>query len=63
MRDRVVTWLRYRLPSYRVYENIVTHMEDIIRQYETTYGRNDHAEILLKYSTNGGPQKEWRWPH
>lgn len=60
--DREETRLRYRLPSYRVYENVVTHMEDIIRQYETTYGRYDHAEIVLKYSTNGGPQKEWRWP-
>lgn len=54
--------LRYRLPSYRTYQNIVTHLENIIRQYETTYGRNDHAEIMLEYSTNGGPWKEWRWP-
>jgi hypothetical protein len=59
---REETRLRYRLPSYRTYQNIVTHMENIIRQYETTYGRNDHAEIVLKYSNNGGPHKEWRWP-
>jgi hypothetical protein len=60
--DREETRLRYRLPSYHVYQNIVTHMENLIRQYETTYGRNDHAAVVLKYSSNGGPQKEWRWP-
>lgn len=60
--DREATRMRYRLPSYHVYQNVVTHMEDIIRQYETTYGRADHADVLLVYSTNGGPEKEWRWP-
>jgi hypothetical protein len=60
--DREATRIRYRLPSYHVYQNVVTHMEDLIRQYETTYGRADHARVVLTYSTNGGPQKEWRWP-
>jgi hypothetical protein len=53
---------RYRLPAGHVYQNIVTHIEDQIRQYETTYGINDHAGITLKYNNNGGPEKEWRWP-
>jgi hypothetical protein len=54
--------LRYRLAASGVYENVVVHLIDIWRQYETTYGRNDHAQIVLIYSTNGAPQKEWTWP-
>lgn len=54
---------RYRgLKSSGVYQNVVKHLENIVQQYETTYGRNDDAQVLLKYSTNGGPEKEWRWP-
>ena len=54
---------RYRgLKSSGVYQNVVKHLENIVQQYETTYGRNDHAQVLLKYSTNGGPEHEWRWP-
>jgi hypothetical protein len=60
--DREATRMRYRLPSYHVYQNMVTHIESTIRQYETTYGRNDHAAVLLKYSNNGAPEREWRWP-
>jgi hypothetical protein len=54
--------LRYRKPSTGIYQNIVRHLEDHVRQYETTYGLNDHAHVLLTYSTNGGERKEWKWP-
>ena len=60
--DRDAARVCYRLPLSHVYQNMVTHMEHIIRQYETTYGRKDHAAVLLKYSTNGEPEEEWRWP-
>ena len=53
--------LRYRLPATGVYQNIASHLIDNLRQYETTYGRNDHAKVLLSYSTNGTQQKEWVW--
>lgn len=35
----------------------------IIRQYERTYGKNDNAEVLVKYNTNGRLEKEWRLRH
>jgi hypothetical protein len=54
--------LRYRKPPSGVFQNIVQHLEDIVRQYEQTYGRDDHARVFLKYSTNGRPQETWIWP-
>lgn len=60
--SREQTRTRYRLPSYKTYQNMVTHLENIVRQYETTYGKDDHAQVSLVYSNNGGPQREWQWP-
>ena len=53
---------RYHLLSESVYENPVQNMVDIMRQREQTYGRNDHAEVVLVYRPNGGSPQEWRWP-
>jgi len=53
---------RYGLLAEQVYENPARNVMDIVEQRERTYGRNDHAEVLLTYQPNGGPPKEWRWP-
>jgi hypothetical protein len=53
---------RYRLPANGVYQNIAAHLIDNLRQYEMTYGRNDHARVRLMYSTNGNQEQEWLWP-
>jgi hypothetical protein len=45
-----------------VFENVAQHVIDIVQQYEQTYGRNDHARVILTYRTNGHENKEWRWP-
>jgi len=52
---------RYRLGARGVYQNVVSHLESIVRQYEMTYGRNDRARVVLAYSTNGAPEKTWIW--
>lgn len=52
---------RYRLPANGVYQNIASHLIDNLRQYETTYGRNDRAYVLLTYSTNGTQERSWEW--
>ncbi|MBR9914925.1 MAG: DUF3421 domain-containing protein [Algicola sp.] len=31
----------------------------LIRQYERSYGKNDHAEVTLIYATNGHPEQTW----
>ncbi len=34
---------------------------DILRQYEQTYGRNQHARVHLDYRLDGGARKAWTW--
>jgi len=53
---------RYGLVPEQVYENPARNIMDIVEQRELTYGRNDHAEVLLVYRPNGEPPQEWRWP-
>jgi hypothetical protein len=54
---------RYHLQDRRSsYENPATHIMDMVRQYEETYGRDDHAEVLLRWSLNGHEEQTWRWP-
>jgi hypothetical protein len=54
---------RYHLQDLRnSYENPATHIMDIVSQYEETYGRNDHAQVVLRWSLNGHKTQSWRWP-
>jgi hypothetical protein len=40
----------------------IEHVMDFVRQYETTYGRNDHARVRLSWRHNGRPEQQWQWP-
>jgi hypothetical protein len=53
---------RYRIGAKGVYQNVVSHLENMLRQYETTYGRGDFARIAMMYSINGSAEKAWIWP-
>jgi hypothetical protein len=54
---------RYHLQGRRFsYENPATHIMDTVRQYEQTYGRDQHAEVSLEWSLNGHPTQSWQWP-
>ena len=53
---------RYQLPPGGLYENPAQNIIDMVSQRERTYGRNDHAEVVLDYRPNGGAAQEWRWP-
>ncbi|OUS01332.1 hypothetical protein A9Q86_05980 [Flavobacteriales bacterium 33_180_T64] len=33
----------------------------IITQYEQTYGKDDNAKVVMKYSTNGHNDLEWNY--
>lgn len=63
---------RYRLRTWRYWENgtfnwvhlesrSIENIKSIIRQYETTYGKNDRASVVLNYRINGGQEETWRW--
>lgn len=53
---------RYQLPAEHIYQNPPQNIIDMLEQYERTYGRNDHAKVLLRYCVNGRDSAEWRWP-
>jgi len=53
---------RYRRPKQGVDNRSIQHVMDIVRQYEETYGRNDHAQVVMKYRINGKAEQEWRYP-
>ncbi len=40
----------------------IAHVQDIIEQYEQTYGRDESVRVVLRYRTNGGPERRWHWP-
>jgi hypothetical protein len=53
---------RYRRPRQGTDNRSPQHVMDIIEQYEQTYGRNDHAQVVMKYQVNGKPEEQWRFP-
>ncbi|MBI3505086.1 MAG: hypothetical protein HY059_09610 [Proteobacteria bacterium] len=53
---------RYRIKALGTDNRSPQHVIDIVRQYEETYGKPDGAEVALRYSVNGRPFQEWRWP-
>ena len=55
-------WQRYHISQEGVYENPAQNIMDIVSQRERTYGRNDHAAVVLIYRPNGGAPQEWLWP-
>lgn len=40
----------------------LSHVLNVVEQYERTYGAGQGAEVIVRYSVNGGPIEEWRWP-
>jgi hypothetical protein len=44
-----------------IYENPPQQLIDSIQQYETTYGRNDHAEVTLTYRIDTHAPVVWKW--
>ena len=42
----------------RAIHNVIS----LVRQYEMTYGRPDHATVTIDYVVNGRPPQTWTWP-
>lgn len=51
---------RYRYKSEGWEPRSINNVFNIIEQYESTYGRNDNTNVLIKYSTNGYKERTWR---
>lgn len=53
---------RYHEPATGVYQAAVQNLIDSLQQYEQTYGRDDHAQVVLAYRVNRRAEQQWRWP-
>ena len=63
---------RYHLDSWGYWNGVdfetvmrdpraIAHVQDIIQQYESTYGKRDKSIIKMIYHTNGREKKTWEW--
>ena len=44
---------RYRDPWRGINPRAASHVIGLVRQYELTYGKHDHAKVIIRYQTNG----------
>src|SRR5260370_26790045 len=52
---------RYRRPQTGTDNRSPQNLIDILQGYEETYGRNDHAQIVMRYRVNGKEEQTWRF--
>ena len=53
---------RYHYQAVGWEPRAIDNVFDLIRQYETTNGIDDNAQVQVHYSTNGHEEKVWRFP-
>ncbi|MEM1354781.1 MAG: hypothetical protein AAGC44_11590 [Planctomycetota bacterium] len=54
---------RYRIPAAGYEYRATAHLLGLIEQYEKTLGREDQAQVQVRYGVNGRPLTEvWQWP-
>jgi len=53
---------RYRYPARGWEPRAMANIISQIRQYETTYGRDEAATVVLNYQINGHEWEAWQWP-
>ena len=53
---------RYRRPARHRENRSIYNLISLIRRYETTYGSEDHAIVILNYRVNGHSSYYWSWP-
>lgn len=53
---------RYRFFKYGFDDRTPAHIFDIITQYETTYGKDEKANVVVDYKLNGKDQQSWQYP-
>lgn len=53
---------RYKRPARHRENRSIHNLIALVRRYETTYGRDDHATIIINYRTNGQSSSYWSWP-
>ena len=52
---------RYRYKSHGWEQRTMHNIFSLISQYESTYGKDDNAEVYVIYSSNGKPEQTWTY--
>ncbi len=55
------TEARYKYKMKGWEQRSIHNITSLISQYERTYGKDDNAQVYMRYSKNGHEQKEWRF--
>ncbi len=50
---------RYKYKNQGWESRTIQNIFDLIETYETTYGKNDNAQVTVTYETNGHAVKTW----
>ena len=53
---------RYKYPSRGWEPRSIYNVISLVRQYESTYGAAENAQVQIQYQRNGRPQQSWAWP-
>ncbi len=51
---------RYHVDAGGIYENPIDGLLGLIRTYESTYGRNDRASVVVRYRLDNGREHVWQ---
>jgi hypothetical protein len=52
---------RYRYVSKGIEPRSINNVFNLITQYESTYGKNDNADVEVNYSVNGHKERKWKF--
>ncbi|NRA94376.1 MAG: hypothetical protein HRU26_17200 [Psychroserpens sp.] len=55
------TQARYKYKMQGWEQRSIYNIKSLISQYERTYGKDDDAEVLMKYTKNGHPEQQWTY--
>jgi hypothetical protein len=53
---------RYQMSAESVEQRSYQHIFNAVKQYETSYGKNDGYRVTIEYTVNGGEPLAWQFP-
>jgi hypothetical protein len=51
---------RYGVAADGIFEDPIEGLLGIVRSYESTYGRHDHARVVVHYRLDNGREQTWK---
>ncbi len=57
--EETVARYKYKMKGWE--QRSIDNIFSLISQYERTYGKEDNAQVIMRYSKNGHEEKEWQF--